>query len=85
MKRWLERIEAFLDALYHSRHRRELARSRRDREDLLMLMVYADTLGIDHPAGSFLLELKPLLAEDFHAWHQRMGLSHSPLDCPRCC
>lgn len=85
MKRWLARIEAFLDALYHARHRREQARIRRDRHDLVMLMVHADTLGIDHPAAGMLLELRPLLADDFHAWHRRMGLGHSPLDCPRCC
>ncbi|MFW5927305.1 MAG: cory-CC-star protein [Wenzhouxiangella sp.] len=85
MKSWLARAEAFLEALYHARHRRELARIQRDREDLLMLMVYADTLGIDHPAAGFLLELRPVLAGEFHAWHRRMGLAHSPLDCPRCC
>jgi len=85
MKGLMRRLDAFLEALYHARHRRELARIRRDRHDLLMLLVHADALGIDHPAAGLLLELKPLLADDFHDWHRRMGLSHSPLDCPRCC
>lgn len=85
MKRLFQRLEALLEALYHARHRRELARIRRDRDDVFMLLVYSDTLGIDNPAASLLMELRPLLADDFHDWHQRMGIRHSPLDCTRCC
>lgn len=85
MKRFFHQLNAFLEALYHTRHRRELARIERNHDDVFMLLVHAETLGIDNPAASLMLELKPLLADDFHAWHRRMGIRHSPLDCARCC
>jgi hypothetical protein len=27
----------------------------------------------------------PVLYEQFHDWHRRMGMEHSPLDHLRCC
>ncbi|MGB1202850.1 MAG: cory-CC-star protein, partial [Alloalcanivorax venustensis] len=62
-----------------------IARARRGEEDLFMLMVFSETLGIPNPATWYTLELQPLLLDRFHDWHKRMGMPHSPLDHFRCC
>ena len=85
MRNAWRRFNELLEALYGARHRRALLAAQRQRDDALMLMVYADTLGIDNPAAYQMLELKVLLADDFHDWHRRAGLDHSVLDCTRCC
>ena len=85
LRRTWRRLEAFLQAYYEAPFRRELARRRRAREDVLRLLVFSEALGVDNPLAWHLLELRPLLADEFHDWHRRMGLDHSPLDCPRCC
>lgn len=85
MKRLWQKLEILLESVYDTRHRRELLAGQRRRHDGLMLMVYAESLGIENPCAHALLELKVLLADDFHDWHRRAGLDHSVLDCTRCC
>jgi hypothetical protein len=85
MKRIWQRLNRLLEALYGTRHRRALISDRRRHDDAMMLMVYADALGIDNPMAHHMLEMKVLLADDFHDWHRRAGLDHSVLDCARCC
>ena len=67
--------------------RAELQRdaARREEDDLFMLFVFAELMGVPNPAAYYTLELQPLLLERFHEWHQRQGLEHSPLDGFRCC
>ena len=62
-----------------------IARARRDENDLFMLFVFSELMGVPNPAAYYTLELQPLLLERFHEWHQRMGMEHSPLDGFRCC
>ena len=50
-----------------------------------MLMIFAESLGIPNPMTFYTLELQPLLLEEFHDWHLRMGMPHSPLDRFGCC
>lgn len=86
--RWREKLKAFSDGLnefYHAPYRRTLARAERDEGDWFMLMVYAETLGIPNPMTYYTLELQPLLMEDFHEWHQRIGMEKSPLEHFGCC
>ena len=66
-------------------HRRAVARARREEEDLFLLLVFAEALGVPNPASYYTLELLPVLYDRFHAWHRRMGLEHSPLEGVRCC
>jgi hypothetical protein len=47
--------------------------------------VFAETLGVPNPASWYTMELMPVLYEQFHDWHRRMGMEHSPLDHLRCC
>lgn len=70
---------------YEGRHRGALAREKRDEDDLFMLLVFSELMGIPSPAGYYTLELLPILYEEFHEWHLRMGMERSPLDDFRCC
>jgi hypothetical protein len=81
----LERAAALVNEFYEGRHRGALAREKRDEDDLFMLLVFSEMMGIENPASYYTLELLPLFYERFHEWHLRMGMEHSPLDNFRCC
>jgi hypothetical protein len=81
----LKRIEAGLHEYYVSSYRRSFARAQRDEEDLFMLLVFAENLGIPNPAAYYTMELLPIVYERFHEWHIRMGMERSPLDHVHCC
>ena len=88
MGAWKDRIataRTLLEELYVAPNRGSLARLRRDEDDLLMLFVFSELMGVSNPAAYFTLELQPLLLERFHDWHRRMGMDHSPLDGIKCC
>ena len=88
MKNWLEGFKAFSEGLhefYRAPYRRTLSRAYRDESDLFMLLVFAESLGVPNPMTWYTLELQPLLMEEFHDWHTRMGMPHSPLDRFGCC
>jgi len=85
LRRWYRRAGDLGAAYYNAPYRAAIARARRDEEDLFMLMVFSETLGIPNPATWYTLELQPLLLDRFHDWHKRMGMPHSPLDHFRCC
>lgn len=74
-----------LDEYYAAPYRGVIARARRDEDDLFMLFVFSEMLGVPNPAAYFTLELQPILIERFHEWHVRMGMDHSPLDGVKCC
>jgi hypothetical protein len=78
-------LQALLRELYLSPHRGAIARARRDEDDLFMLLVVGEMLGVSNPASYYTLELLPLVYERFHEWHTRMGMERSPLDGLRCC
>jgi len=86
--RFSERWAAFREGLteyYAGPYRQTLARERRDEDDLFTLVVLGEALGVPDPAAYYSAELMPMLAEDFHAWHRRMGMPRSPLDQMSCC
>ncbi len=66
-------------------YRATFAQARREEDDLFMLLVLSEALGVDNPASFYTIELLPVLYEEFHAWHTRMGLDRSPLDHIQCC
>ncbi len=82
---WLEQARHFAEEFYFGRYRSTIARARRDQDDLFMLLVFSEMMGVPNPATYYTLELQPLLLERFHDWHRRMGMEHSPLDHFRCC
>lgn len=70
---------------YNAPYRQAIARARREEDDLFMLLVFSEMMGIPNPASWYCLELQPLLLERFHDWHTRMGMERSPFDNFRCC
>ncbi|GAA3712913.1 hypothetical protein GCM10022377_28390 [Zhihengliuella alba] len=82
------RLSAFAEGLrefYMAPYRRTLARAQRDEEDLFMMLVLSEALGVPNPASYYTLELLPVLFDRFHDWHRRMGMDRSPLDSISCC
>lgn len=85
---WRDRLDILAERLgefYTAPYRGAAARARRDEDDLFMLLVFSQAMGIPTPAAYHTLELLPLLYERFHRWHRRMGMEKSPLDHIRCC
>jgi hypothetical protein len=62
-----------------------VARAKREQDDLFMLLIFSEMMGVPNPATYYTLELQPILLDRFHEWHTRMGMEHSPLDDIRCC
>ncbi|MFA9558382.1 cory-CC-star protein [Evansella sp. AB-rgal1] len=81
----LKRILELYDEVLRTGHRTEIVRELRDEDDLFMLLLYSDMLGIPNPAFYYTLELYPHMLEKFHDWHLRMGMDKSPLTGFRCC
>lgn len=83
-RRWAA-FRTGLAEYYAGPYRQALARERRDEDDLFTLVVLGEALGVPDPAAYYSAELMPMLAQDFHAWHRRMGMPRSPLDHVSCC
>lgn len=81
----LRSLSAGLREYYEAPYRRTLSRARRDEDDLFMLVVMAEALGVPNPASYYTVELLPLLTERVHEWHTRLGMDRSPLENVSCC
>lgn len=82
---WCKQASALGEQYYNAPYRAAIARAKRDEDDLFMLLVFSEMMGVPNPASWYTLELQPLLLERFHDWHTRMGMERSPLDHFRCC
>ena len=84
----VDKLKAFghgLNEYYSAPYRATFARARQEEDDLFQLLVMSEALGIPIPASFYTLELLPIIYEDFHAWHRRMGMLRSPLEEIQCC
>lgn len=81
----LSQLGELLREFYTAPFRGAVARAKREEDDVFMLLVFSEMVGIPNPASYFTMELQPLLYEDFHEWHKRMGMEHSPLEGFHCC
>lgn len=84
----VDKLKAFgqgLNEYYSAPYRATFARTRQEEDDLFQLLVMSEALGIPNPASFYTLELLPIIYEDFHAWHRRMGMLRSPLEEIQCC
>ena len=70
---------------YNAPYPGTIARAKREQDDLFMLLIFSEMMGVPNPATYYTLELQPILMERFHQWHTRMGMEYSPLDEFRCC
>jgi len=87
-KSWKTRLAEILaayESFYEQGFRRAIALEQRQQDDFFRLMVMSESLGLPNPAAWYCLELMPLMIEDYHHWHQRMGMEHSPEGGFRCC
>ena len=85
LKTWFRKTSRFAEEAYNAPYRSAIGRAKRDQDDLLMLLIFSEMMGVPNPASYYTIELQPLLMERFHEWHLRMGMAHSPLDNFRCC
>lgn len=81
----LKQLIAFYEEVLEMPHRTEIARELRDEDDLFLLMLYSEMIGIPNPVYYYTLELYPYMIEKFHDWHLRMGMEKSPMTGIRCC
>ena len=81
----LSKLGQLLREFYSAPFRGAVARAKRQEDDLFMLLVFSEMVGVPNPASYYTLELQPLLYQDFHEWHKRMGMDHSPLEWFGCC
>ena len=81
----LREVAAGLRDVHTGPYRQALARARQDEDDLFMVIVMAESLGVPNPASYYTIELLPAVYGRFHDWHRRMGLDRSPLEHVSCC
>lgn len=81
----LRQLNDTLIEYYAAPYRGAFVKARQQEDDLFMLLVLSEALGVPNPASYYTLELLPIIYEDFHDWHRRMGMEHSPLDNISCC
>jgi hypothetical protein len=68
-----------------SAYERDLRQQTAELNDLFLLLCFMEAMGMPNPATLYLLEIYPYLLEQFHAWHRRLGIEHSPLSSLPCC
>ncbi|PKM35081.1 MAG: DNA helicase [Gammaproteobacteria bacterium HGW-Gammaproteobacteria-10] len=85
LKALFDRADHYAEEFYNAPYRAAIARARREQDDLFMLLVFSEMMGVPNPVSYYTLELQPILLERFHDWHRRMGMEHSPLDHIKCC
>lgn len=83
-RRW-SAFSAGLQEFYVGPYRQMFKREQQSEDDLFMIAVLGEALGVPDPAAYYTAELMPALWENFHAWHQRIGIPRSPLDHIGCC
>src|SRR5699024_12456837 len=81
--RWQDRRVPFKDGLnefYAGPYRQTFARTARDEEDMFMMMVFSEALGVPNPPTYYTAELMPIMYARFHQLHSRTGAQHAHLD-----
>jgi len=78
-------VRDFLYGAAYGRYQHELRRQAVELTDLFMLLCYLELMGVPNPAAYYLLEVYPLLVDEFHLWHRRLGIERSPLGSLPCC
>lgn len=81
----MKKLIKYYEEVLEMPHRTEVARELRDQDDMFLLLLYSEMIGIPNPVYYYTLELYPHIIEDFHDWHLRMGMDKSPLTGIRCC
>jgi hypothetical protein len=80
-----QRLGEFMRGAALGRYEQELRQKTAELNDLFLLLCFMEATGLPNPATLYLLEIYPYLLEQFHIWHRRMGIDHSPLGSLPCC
>ncbi len=80
-----KKIKEFYEEIFMVPYRSAIKREIRDTDDLFILLLFSEMLGIPNPVSYYTLELYPVMYEKFHDWHTRMGMDKSPLEGFKCC
>lgn len=78
-------LRQLLQDFYVGPYRATFAKARQEEDDLFLLLVLSEALGVPNPASYYTLELLPVVYDEFHDWHRRMGMDRSPLEGISCC
>lgn len=79
------RFGDFLHGAAFGRYEQHLRQQTAELHDLFLLLCFMEATALPNPATLYLLEIYPYLLEQFHAWHRRMGIEHSPVGTLPCC
>ena len=80
-----QRMADILRGASVDRYERALRQQTGELSDLFLLLCFMEAMALPNPATLYLLEVYPYLLEQFHAWHRRMGIPHSPIGSLPCC
>ncbi len=80
-----QNIQDFFHGMAVTGYERQVRGQAIELEDLFLLLCFADMLGLPNPAALYLFDVYPLILEEFHLWHRRMGMDRSPLADFSCC
>jgi hypothetical protein len=80
-----QRMADILHGAFVDRYERAVRQQTGDLSDLFLLLCFMEAMALPNPATLYLLEIYPYLLEQFHAWHKRMGIPHSPIGSLPCC
>jgi len=73
------------EGIYFVPYRATVHREYLKQRDLLFLLGFSDLLGVPSPVQFYTLELLPEVLDQFHDWHQRLGMEEAPDGGFRCC
>ncbi len=83
--RFRENAGEFFFGMSLAGYEKQLREQFMELNDLFMLLCFMELVGLPNPASIYLLEVYPYFLEEFHVWHRRMGMDHSPLGNMPCC
>ena len=80
-----ENIRQMFVGMAYGGYRRHLRSQTLELHDLFLLLCFMETVGLPNPTTLYLLDVYPILVQEFHLWHRRMGMDRSPLANFSCC
>jgi hypothetical protein len=79
------RMGEILHGAAFTHYEREVRQQTAELHDLFLLLCFMEATGLPNPATLYLLDVYPYVLEQFHEWHRRIGIEHSPLGGLPCC
>ena len=80
-----QRLGEVMHGAAFGRYEYDLRQQTAELNDLFLLLCFMEATALPNPATLYLLEIYPYLLEQFHRWHRRMGIEHSPVGSLPCC